>query len=225
MAVSVPMARPYTFPITRRAGYRFDGVDDYIDCGNDVSLNFGSGNFTVALWFRSYSVGAAHIMIATQETDYPYEGWLLGHYGASKIRFAGKDAAHTNFAAEFSFTDTGGFHHLVAIREGQSFRLYLDGSLKDDATAAVDNIPFNDILSVGARPAPISAYYDGVISEVALFGEALSSMEIRRLYEGRAAPNDVDGCVLWLPLYEGHTMDRSGSGNHGVNHGAIYTLG
>ena len=31
----------------------FDGSDDYIDCGSDESLAFGTGNFTIGLWIKA----------------------------------------------------------------------------------------------------------------------------------------------------------------------------
>ena len=33
----------------------FDGVDDNVNCGNDASINFGTGDFTVSVWFRRFS--------------------------------------------------------------------------------------------------------------------------------------------------------------------------
>jgi hypothetical protein len=36
---------------------QFDGVDDYVDCGNDVSLNPGTSDFTWEGWFKTSSNG------------------------------------------------------------------------------------------------------------------------------------------------------------------------
>ena len=38
----------------------FDG-NDYIDCGNDESLNFGTGDFSTSLWVKSNEIGRAHV--------------------------------------------------------------------------------------------------------------------------------------------------------------------
>jgi hypothetical protein len=41
-----------TFDSTNGGSIVFDGVNDYLDCGNPSSLNFGTGSFTINCWFK-----------------------------------------------------------------------------------------------------------------------------------------------------------------------------
>ena len=39
----------------------FDGVDDYVDCGNKSEFNFGKTPFTISVWFirKDLEIGRA----------------------------------------------------------------------------------------------------------------------------------------------------------------------
>jgi len=52
-------------------GIRFDGVDDYVNCSNDTSLNPGTGDFSVAFWLgpRAEVSGWSWIITKHKESD------------------------------------------------------------------------------------------------------------------------------------------------------------
>lgn len=217
------MARPYTFPITRRAGYRFDGVDDYIMLP-DLSE---TPNGAVAIWFRlgvdvSYSDYVGLMTNRAQGTP----TLSVGFTGTGYFEFAMHDGVW-RIAKTTQLQPFMDRWCMIAgtWKQGSYVKLFVDGEEVGSDTMGTFTVKDGNWAVggsvVGYTPKP----FHGIISEACIYNQTLSSTEIRRLYEGRAAPNDVDGCVLWLPLYEGHTRDRSGSGNHGVNHGAIYTVG
>ena len=43
-------------------GQSFDGTDDYVNCGNDESLNFGTGDFTLEVWIKLTNGGTGGII-------------------------------------------------------------------------------------------------------------------------------------------------------------------
>ena len=46
---------------------KFDGIDDYVDCGNDGSLDFGRKELTVAAWFKTTGVGVRQGKVRKRE--------------------------------------------------------------------------------------------------------------------------------------------------------------
>ena len=191
----------------------FDGVDDYVDCGNDESLDFGPGDFTASLWFKANIM--AGMMVGTQINSGNYQGWYLGSYYGNDLHFEVKDVDNRRTIANFEFTDTQSWHHLVGAREGSLLTVYLDGVNKINASGA-GNIPFLDKLLIGARPSPVSSFFNGQISDVRIYNRALSAEEVEQLYKGYDIRN---GLVGHWPLNEGQgttAYDRSGNGNDGI---------
>ena len=78
-----------------------------------------------------------------------------------------------------------GWHHLAAVKSGDRLRVYLDGQLAAESTPLgppeydlADNEPLN--IGFGAHDR-----LSGLLSDVRLYGRALSSADARALFEGR----------------------------------------
>ncbi len=91
-----------------------------------------------------------------------------------------------------------------------------------------DNIPYNSFNTQG-----LTLYigqgldrsdFIGYISNVQVYGTALSQNSIQALYQEGigGAPIDLQNLVAWYPL-NGNTNDYSGNGNNGVPNGVTYT--
>jgi len=72
---------PGTAAFTQDAGkaLQFDGSNDYVDCGNDASLNFGTGSFTLEAWFNtSTSAAPGQARVILQKDGYSWQpGYML----------------------------------------------------------------------------------------------------------------------------------------------------
>jgi hypothetical protein len=84
------------------------------------------------------------------------------------------------------------WHQLVGVwQKGQSLRIYVDGNLSGQ-TSVSDGYLLNDgpnwlpSLGVYNRGAESITYYQGLLSDVAVFNNALSSQEIKNLYYNNA---------------------------------------
>lgn len=210
---------------------KFDGIDDYIDCGNNASLDFGAGNFTIETWFKTSATPVNYYpLISKMNND-----WSIGW----EIYLSSVDDAIAFYAesGEISIYPVHGlatpydeaWHQIVVVRNGDVFTVYFDA---DDGfsgeTSAVPSLTITEDLYIGRNYAPgydggYEYYFDGLIDEVRIYNRALSPTEIDEHYNG-IFENET-GLKLHLPMDEGAgsiAYDSSGLGNHGTIYGATY---
>ena len=104
-------------------GLVFDGVTDYLDCGNGSEVQI-TGAMTISLWAKldsSASDGTLYIMAGK---DASYKGWNLQRGTSNKILFyaeTGTPSNLTDTATSSSTITDSDWHHYVGVR-------YSDGS-------------------------------------------------------------------------------------------------
>jgi hypothetical protein len=133
----------------------FDGVDDYVEVPDDVSLNFGTGDFTLEAWVNGVA--------ANQTSDYPE---AFGNRdpvdSLPRAGIAFTQAGHyRNFAVDSDgvggvpgnqpFVLDGNWHHLVLVIDYDvGFLSYLDGNLIETISLSfTGNFNFNAPTHIG----------------------------------------------------------------------------
>ncbi|MFX1485078.1 MAG: LamG-like jellyroll fold domain-containing protein, partial [Promethearchaeota archaeon] len=105
----------------------FDNNQDYIDCGNDTSLNVGSNDFSLSLWFKYDGVdmgvlaGKGAVLNARR-----YRISLESGPGMLMAEIDDNTVSKTVFS-----TSTYGdnlWHYVSLVRDGNNLRLYIDGT-------------------------------------------------------------------------------------------------
>ena len=155
----------------------FDGVDDYVDCGNDTSLRI-SAKITVATWVYPGNYGLGRIL---SQCLYPNYTYML-HMGGggdpweNSIRFR----IGSNLVSS-SEVELNQWYYVVGVYDGNSVSVYLDGAF-DKSVARTGPIPTSsEHLYIGSDPDD-SYHFDGVIDEMAIFDKALSTVKIEQYY-------------------------------------------
>ncbi|MEM7825107.1 MAG: LamG domain-containing protein [Candidatus Aenigmatarchaeota archaeon] len=170
--------------VSGRSGYAlsFDGVGDYVDCGNDNSLNFYDRDSTVEAWIK-YS--------GQQKS---YEELIVGKTGFNTGLIAFQDKLYftiyndTLDAHSVSFTihDFNRWYHAVGVfsRTNGMLYLFVDGELKDSKNF------YGNPISLSTRPLRIGGadlgsnyYFNGIIDEIRIYNRTLTSNEIKSEYE------------------------------------------
>lgn len=167
----------------------FDGLVDYVDCGNDFSLSFGSNDFTASLWFKisDFSDGHASLIGKTRGgwADPDVFGWEFairsgGYY--LNIDNTANDAKGLMPLKSFSF---GTFYYatFVVDRQNGEVRVYTDGEYLNrlDISAVKGSLDNTYPLHIGWRI--WGGFLKGLIDEVKIYSKALSEDEIQRNYE------------------------------------------
>lgn len=173
-------ARPYMIA-PGVMGFEFDGVDDYVDCGNDESLQVETGDFTVETWFymREWKCGMEIIDKAKNIIcGYVlFGGWSLSqNYG--KTIFAISDSVAGQYASVKENTvRINQWVHAVGVRNSNNIYLYVNGNLIGTADATGINIDTNLTLRIGGHT--IVWLSNGLIAKPCIYNRALSADEIR----------------------------------------------
>lgn len=217
----VPPTLPYTFPRTRLAGYRFDGVDDYIEVADSTSLHTPD-SFTVSVWAKIIDATDYRGLVSKTTTNKatPYDMYV-GSGTNTMYFFIGSESGGSQSVTAVGKVIFNQWQFWAFVYDGVDQIIYLAGEEVARRTVSLLVADANTNLMIGTRDDFVTEMY-GIINSVSIHNQALSPSDIRKLYEGRKLPTDFDSCVLYLPLYEHHTHDRSGYGNDGTNHGARY---
>ena len=168
----------------------FDGVDDYVDLGNDSSIEPGTGDFTVGLWMKS-----------NQVADQKYTLFMKGQAGSKGIRLqfddgvnAGKllatildvDSDSVYTVTESTYNDNEWHYVSVVVdRDSSEFKIYVDGSIAGEpaslsAIGDITNATYG--WHLGKQRTAYLLYYDGLLDDIRFYSYARTADEIRLDY-------------------------------------------
>lgn len=168
---------------------QFDGIDDYVDCGSDESLNI-TGAITIEAWVKPTKFGALQVIISTGNSyDMKDHQYSLHFRRENKFMFARGD--ETKFDNLYSaMHDSSAWHHVVGVDDGAELRLFVDGEKVDTKPKTVTPTPNVYKLKIGGYK--IGGYYfQGLIDEVKIYNRALSDEEIRSQWNSQDSDKKV----------------------------------
>jgi hypothetical protein len=158
-------------PSTYSGSAYFDGNGDSVSLASNTLLNWGTSNFTIEFW--AYDDGSS--------VNYPgilstVTGWSAGSISIryNNTGLAGKFSVHWNpagdpFMASASTFPSRAWHHVALTRSGNTFTMYVNGTVQ--ATGTSSN---NWDLSYGGTSIGYSVwdgaqgYYKGYVSDLRL---------------------------------------------------------
>ena len=120
------------------SAYSFDGVDDFIDCGNGGSLQFDS-YITFSAWIKAESIGHMSILDKLPSSlQVPDIGFRINTRVGGKVWAEGGNAGGNSIPggngvvaeSEASY-QVGQWVHVVGVLDSTVVSIYIDGQLKD----------------------------------------------------------------------------------------------
>lgn len=208
--IGVPLTRSRLQPRMPIKAVYFDGVEDYVETANSISLN---ENITLEALFMPSVIPQSH--------DYPMLMSNKINTGSGFIfRIDSMDPPNLCLIIWKDYVSPGSactildgirWYHGIGIVDNDSVKLYVDGTFRK-ATTLSDVAPtVNDIVRIGWRQLSMD-FFEGYIAFVRIYNRALTEDEIEWNY---LHPKDPvrDGLMLWLDAedYDGATWpDRSG---------------
>ena len=161
----------------------FDGVDDYVDCGNDTSLR--PSRITYEAWFKANSVSGRYTILRGSHNG---DVALCIEDGAVKGQIDADPSNPTWNFVSYSPIYENIWYHAVLTWDGTYARLYVNGELKDTDSTHPGDIRWSDtdgtIIGM-SRPSSLQYPFNGTIDEVRIYNRALSENEIKMLYYNR----------------------------------------
>ena len=202
-----------------------DGVDEYIDCGNDASLDFErTDSFSISYWFnKNTATSMRGITRASPLNDIGYNTTLLDTGVRCQIVSSGPNQISKDFTITINALT---WYYLTMTYDGSSdesgLKIYING-VEVTNTTVITNTLSNSItnsntFNIGTTGQKITgALFYGKIDEVSVWNKELTQTEVTEIYnKGRINVNYSDmtnysNCVSHWQLGEGETSSWNGS--------------
>jgi hypothetical protein len=198
------------------AALEFSG-DDYVDCGNQDMLNFGTNDWTITAWIKTTQLDRGTIFANGGDDSGGVRFTLATHEAnADRLTLTTDDDSTKVQALGSTVVIDGQWHHVAGMRGGTTISVFVDGVLDGTNTVPagynLSGTSQHDSL-IGAITSHASntliKYYIGVIDDVRVYNSALSDPELQTVMEGgkgypyALGPNPADGAILadtWVNL-------------------------
>ena len=155
----------------------FDGADDAIEIPDGNAVDLGD-SFTLEVWVRQEARAPAQLL---EKGKGGYAAALESDGTIVLAKSGDGPVARSRVALPVD----GGFHHVVATKDGPAARLYLDGV---DVTGAVTpRIVLDTAEPVAVGAAGTAPAFRGGLDELALYRGALSAAQVRAHFDAGAA--------------------------------------
>ncbi|HCO96480.1 MAG TPA: hypothetical protein DIU00_21495, partial [Phycisphaerales bacterium] len=165
---------------------QFDGIDDYVNCGNDPSLNV-TDEVTIAAWVKLNSVPPAFsVLIAGKYSAY----WLEWRDTKALSLSMFINGAYNGSGPTIDLAD-GDWHHIALTYDGTHKKGYHNRQevFSEGASGSIDVSGVNFLVGEGH---PADAGYngcpDGLIDDVRVYNRALTQEEIQLMMRGKGYP-------------------------------------
>jgi len=154
----------------------FTGSGD-INCG--TSTGFDLNAISISAWIKVNAWDKTWQAIVTKGDG----SWRLHRAGNSDaVGFGTSGLDNVDLAGTRAVND-GIWHHIVAIYDGSTKYLYVDGAL-DVSVAASGTISANSYaMLIGENSQATGRFFNGLIDEVAIFDTALTAEQVTQLFE------------------------------------------
>lgn len=165
----------------------FNGTSALLACG---TTSIPTGDFSVSLWFKLADQTTNGMLFSICDNNATSLNNRIevraNDTGAGQMSLTGWFSP-TNYALTngVNYNDST-FHHLVAMRSGANWSMYIDGALvagptSKSSTALIVNWMTVGALRYGSTPS-INSYYKGDLDEVGIWSRVLSGAEVTELY-------------------------------------------
>ena len=148
----------------------FDGTTDYLSID---STALSSSAFTIELWARITTKGVMSMITGYDGASIQFGMYLDSNVNLGLLTYINATATvldSLNGGLGYSAINTGQWYHIALVKDGTSWKWFVDGSLMESATATVD-WSGADRIYVGAQAAG-AASWNGHIDEVRISNTA-----------------------------------------------------
>ncbi len=207
--------------VARGKGYclEFDGVDDYVDCGDKPDLDLHE-QVTIEAWIYPDSrvIGEPGIL------GKHFTSYLLTYYADGKCWwYIGEGANNAK-----NLLTAGSWHHVVCTFDGTTMRLYIDGKLADTNVSKHKTINKGKNFFIGCVVGDPNAtdpaytqtkYFPGLIDEVSVYNRALADSEVSEHF--RSGVKDLDLMAKYPTIKSLETLKSKGVAVKVSSEGAV----
>ena len=169
-------------------GISLDGTNDHVLVANPSTLNFGTANFTIALWVKRQATGSEHTILSKTASA----SWVSG---GKEVFISGSDNKVNlgcwgvgEVASTGTITNDGPWHHVAVtfVDSTNTVTFFIDGGASGGGTLNLPADVGSHVVKVGGHPA--GHYFRGQVDEFRVFSRALSAGEIQTIMNNAISP-------------------------------------
>lgn len=155
----------------------FDGVDDYVDCGNSAPLTI-TGDITLETWVKVDATSSDWVRLVGKG-DFINRNYGLWLNPSGFILWQIYGTTDLNLSTTNVITPGSGWHHIAATRSGSICKIYLDGVEMASTTYTGVPLTTTSPLTIGAGVPGVHKPLIGQMDETRVWNVARSQSEIR----------------------------------------------
>ncbi|RLG27662.1 hypothetical protein DRO03_11615 [Methanosarcinales archaeon] len=179
----------------------FDGVDDYVNCGNDGSLKRSNTDFTIEAWIKlnDYSSSWVEAILSNRASGGGVGSlfFVRGEKDAlnkRKVTFdtsVGTESGPPRMVFGITQLQLNQWYHVAATfqykgGDANEATIFVNGVAENTATLREIGNPDAQQTWIGWEPSQNVDYdFNGIIDEVRIYNRALTAEEIKSHYEGK----------------------------------------
>ena len=170
----------------------FNGTNSYgmVTAQSGTSLDFGAGDFTVALWINTTSPSnASHKENILSKGDPFNTGVTLSIEHGITYACVGSTGL-AGFSWSIKPVNDGSWHYYVCVRKSGIVSVYNDTVLVSSYSFS-GSVTVSTAMFLGRHGAAAQEYYNGMLDEISLYSRALSSSEISAGFRSVAISTSV----------------------------------
>lgn len=170
-------------------GYSGFATNNYLKQPYNSDLDFGTGDFSVMLWFNTPNKSVAGTLLHRGSNEIGDGSWATN--AVTQIEFNTSNlyalVGTNNFAINsgpnvpLTSISNNTWHHYVMVRRGGRIYAYLDGNYMDDAANILTNTNSTAKLYIGERPVA-SRVFNGSLALYRISATAPSVDQIKKIY-------------------------------------------
>ena len=161
-----------TFDSSNLGSLSFDGVDDYVNYGNDSSLDATTG-ITVSYWMKS-SFDTSYSILIDKRPNYSF--WIDGGKNLDYYTTGPTITA----ASSVSTIPTNEWFNTTVTLSGSTLTWYINYENQYTTTASLGSTTSNSLYIGTVQGFPV--FGKGNISQVSIYNRALTASEIQQNY-------------------------------------------
>jgi hypothetical protein len=183
-------------------GLQLDGVDDYVDLGNDPLFDL-TEQVTLSVWVNTQDIGNTqdNPWLGKGDTSYMIKGFRTGN----QIEFFIYDGGWHSSYADVGDSFNGEWHHAAGTFDGEQLKVYVDGKMSGTLDYVGGITPNTYNVAIGKNTQASGRFSESIIDEAMIYNRALSEGEIRYLAGFNLVKNpsfEEDEVILDDPTWE-----------------------
>lgn len=167
-----------TFSAGNMGNIVFDGVDDYVNCGNNSSINLTS-YITLSTWTKKAYGSSASVAIDKGRDN--YGAWsLLFDVVANKVEFHCRISGTNSSVVSNTSYGNNIWTNITAVFTGTNLLIYINGKL--DNTATISGTIGTNAIDFSIGKANDGFNWSGQVANVLMYNTALSATDVLQNY-------------------------------------------